>query len=178
MAEPVGILPIDGTYIFTMSATLAPPTPGFRPRLALPKHLGWGFYVVALLLLLASASLAYYWFIYRPAHTVAVSTLQTAAVRQGDLVLSAVGTGTLTAPEEQLGFSAASEMTVTGVHVKAGDLVQAGDLLAEVNSRQVQSDYDAARRAYTDLTSATGVASAQRAIADAQAALDSAEVST
>ena len=95
-------------------------------------------------------------------------------VRQGDLVLSATGTGTLTAPEQQLGFSAGGEMTVTGVYVKAGDLVQAGDLLAEVNSRQVQSDYENARRAYNELTSATGVAAAQRAIADAQSALDSA----
>ncbi len=132
------------------------------------------FYWIAPVILLAAAGLVYYWRTNAASQATAESTMQTATVRQGDLTISATGTGTLTAPKEELGFAAGGEMTVTGVYVKAGDLVQAGDLMAEVNSQKAQLDYAEAKRKYLDLTSTTAIAAAERAIADAQAGVDSA----
>jgi HlyD family secretion protein len=126
--------------------------------------------------LLAGAALAYYNLVYAPAHTARVSTLQTATARQGELDLSAAGTGTLTAPEDDLGFTAGGGMTVTGVYVKVGDLVNEGDLLAQVDSQQAQLNYEQAKQKYDDLTSATAVAAAARAVANVQSNVQSAKL--
>ena len=148
--------------------------PGIKfPLLKGPRKLLYG---IPLLLVLLGAALAYYNLVYIPAHTAQTSNLQTAAVRQGELTISATGTGTLTAPEEELGFTAGGEMTVTGVYVKVGDLVQAGDLLAKVDSKQAQANYEEARLKYEDLTSPAAVAAAERAIADAEAGVQSAKL--
>jgi RND family efflux transporter MFP subunit len=99
---------------------------------------------------------------------------QTAAVRQGDLIISASGTGTLVASDErELAFSVSGQ--VTGVFVQPGDYVEAGMLLAQIDSQQAQTDYSQAKHAYQELTSAAGIASAQEAVAQAQADLMSAK---
>jgi RND family efflux transporter MFP subunit len=134
---------------------------------------GKWFYIALLGLLLAGASIAWYLAVYTPAQAVTESALQTAAVRQGELTLTATGSGTLTAPEEQLGFSDNGDMQVAGVYVNAGDLVQKGDVLAEVDSAQAQTDFDSARQNYLDLTGSSAIAAAAQALADAQAALQS-----
>ena len=94
--------------------------------------------------------------------------LQTAVVRRGDLVISATGSGTLTAPEKDLGFTGSGDMRVTAVNVKAGDLVQQGEVLAQVDSTQTKQDYEEAQRAYAELTSISAQAAALRTVADAQ----------
>lgn len=134
------------------------------------------FYWLAFALILIGAAIAYYRLVYAPAHTTQTSNMQTADVRQGELTLSAVGSGTLTAPEEELGFTDSGEMTVTGVYVNVGDLVNAGDLLAEVDSKQAKLSYEEAKQKYDELTSPAGIAAAERAIADAQASVQSAKL--
>ncbi len=102
------------------------------------------------------------------------STYQTATVRQGELVISASGTGTLvTSDERELAFSARGQ--ITGVFVKPGDYVEAGTLLAQIDSQQAQTDYSQAKHVYQELTSTAGIASAQEAVAQAQADLMSAK---
>jgi len=97
-------------------------------------------------------------------------TYQTATVRQGELVISASGTGTLVASDErELAFSVNGR--VTGVFVKPGDYVEEGTLLAQIYNQQAQTDYSQAKHAYQELTSAAGIASAQEAVAQAQADL-------
>ncbi len=103
------------------------------------------------------------------------AALQTAVVRRGDLVISATGSGTLTAPEKDLGFAGSGDMRVTAVNVKTGDLVQQGDVLAEVDSTQARQDYEEAQRAYAELTSISAQASALREVADAQTQLQRAK---
>jgi HlyD family secretion protein len=154
-----------------MLATLTLKLEQRLPFLKGPRKIAYG---IALILVLGGAGIAYDVLVYKPAQVPAESTLQTAVVRQGDLTISATGSGTLTAPEETLGFTGSGDLTVTGVYVKAGDLVRAGDLLADVDSRQTQLNYADAKRAYLDLTSPAAVARAQRAMANAQASLDSA----
>jgi HlyD family secretion protein len=131
------------------------------------------FLWVALAVLLVSAgSFTYYKLVYQPQAASQTSVMQTATARRGDLIISASGTGTLTANETELSFTASGE--VTRVLVKAGDQVEAGELLAEVDSQEAQINYAEARHVYEDLTSVAAIASAQVAAAQAHADLDSA----
>ncbi len=146
-----------------------------RSRFPILRPPGKWFYITTLALALLGAGVAWYLLAYVPAHAAKESTLQTASVRQGELTVSATGSGTLTAPQAQLGFTANGNLNVTGVYVKAGDLVQAGELLAEVDSASAQQDYDDARQKYEQLTGASAIADAARSQAEAQQALQSAE---
>ncbi len=152
----------------------ASPT-AIRSRLPILGRPGKWFFLEAVALAIVGAGAAWYFLSYVPAHAATESTLQTASVRQGELTLSATGSGTLTAPQEQLGFTANGDLKVTAVSVKAGDLVQAGDLLAEVDSQSAQQEYGDARQKYEQLTGASALADAARAQADAQQALQSAQ---
>ncbi len=104
------------------------------------------------------------------------AALQTAVVRRGDLVISATGSGTLTAPEKDLGFAGSGDMRVTAVNVRTGDLVQQGDVLAEVDSTQARQDYEEAQQRVrgTDVDQ-QAQASALREVADAQTQLQRAK---
>jgi HlyD family secretion protein len=99
---------------------------------------------------------------------------QTATVRQGNLVISASGTGTLAVSDEvDLAFTTNGQ--VTGVFVKPGDHVEAGTLLAQVDDQEAQTKYTQAKQAYQELTSAAAIASAQQQVVQAQTDLRSAQ---
>ncbi len=99
--------------------------------------------------------------------------LQTAVVRQGDLIIYASGTGTLIA-QNQVDLAFATGGQVKDIKVAVGDQVKAGDLLAEVNDTDAQIKLTQAKRSLMELTSPAAIASAQEAIAAAQTSLDSA----
>lgn len=102
-------------------------------------------------------------------------TLQTAVVRRGTLILSASGAGTLApADEKDLSFAASGE--VTGVFVKPGDQVKAGDLLAEMDSSAARRAYAEAKQKYEDLTSPAAIVAAQNAAAQAESDLNAARL--
>ncbi|MCX6072391.1 MAG: efflux RND transporter periplasmic adaptor subunit, partial [Chloroflexi bacterium] len=112
------------------------------------------------------------------------STLQTAIVRTGSLILSASGSGTLIAGNSvELGFG--TEGTVLAVNVKAGDVVAAGDTLAEQADRgsleaavaQAKLDLSTAEDALQTLKDQgpLALAQAQLALANAQDTLAEAE---
>lgn len=131
---------------------------------------------LGIILLLAIASGSVYFIRARQTATAASadSTPPTTTVRQGNLVISASGSGTLVASDEkELAF--AIDGQVTGVFVEPGDQVEAGTLLAQIDDQQAQADYDSAKRAYQDLTSAAGIAAAQEQVAQAQSKLMSAK---
>lgn len=95
------------------------------------------------------------------------SSLQTATVTRGEMTLSASGTGMLSVEDKkELAFTMSGE--VLAVYVQPGDAVQAGELLAEVDSTEAQAEYDSAKRAYMELTSPAAIASALDALAQAQ----------
>jgi RND family efflux transporter MFP subunit len=131
------------------------------------KKVTWGI-IITLLLLTAAGGFAYYKLVYVPSQTTTTTaTLQTTTVRQGDLVIYASGTGTLTsANETDLAFDTGGRMTELLVAV--GDKVEAGDLLAKVDDSSAQIAYTQAKRAYAELTSPSAIATAQIAVADAQ----------
>ncbi len=95
------------------------------------------------------------------------SQIQTAAVRRGDLVVSASGSGTLIANSDAtFGFDINGQ--VTAVNVKVGDQVQAGQVLAQLDSTLLQMKYDEAEQALQELYSASSIAAIQKEIATAQ----------
>jgi HlyD family secretion protein len=141
----------------------------FGPKL--PKRTRW--IIGSLLLIAIAGGFAYYKLVYLPSLTSSTPTMQTSMVRQGNLVISASGTGTLVSKDEvDLAFEATGK--VTEVNVKVGDQVKAGDLLAKVDETDLRLQYTQAKRALDELTSASAIADAQAGVATAQADLGSA----
>jgi HlyD family secretion protein len=127
----------------------------------------------AVIVLAIAGAFAYYRLVYLPAQTAAEPALQTSVVRQGSLVISASGTGTLISKNEvNLAFRTAGE--VTDVYVKVGDQVKEGDVLAKLDDTDLKVKYAQAKRALQDLTSPSAVAEAKAGIATAESDLTSA----
>lgn len=106
--------------------------------------------------------------ISRPAQTVTTaSELKTAVARQGDLVIYASGSGTLIAQSEtNFGFNTSGQ--VTKLNVKVGEVVDAGQALAELDNTSATLNYQKAQRALNELTSPAAIATAQDAVATAE----------
>jgi multidrug efflux pump subunit AcrA (membrane-fusion protein) len=108
------------------------------------------------LVIVVGGGYAYYGLVLQPAQKTNEPELRTSTARQGDLVILASGTGTLTAAEEiALGFG--TNGVIAELHVQVGDEVEAGDILA------VQGDREQLEAA---------VAADQIAVMEAQSALD------
>ena len=131
--------------------------------------------LLVLLVVAGAGGYAYYVKVYLPSQTTTTTnTLQTATVRQGDLVIYASGTGTLVASDEvSLAFKTGGE--VTELNVAVGDTVNAGDTLAMVDSTDAQVAYTQAKRSLNELTSLSAIANAQTAVATAMTDLSDAQ---
>jgi multidrug efflux pump subunit AcrA (membrane-fusion protein) len=139
---------------------------GFK-KLSLFQKILW-ISVIALIIL-GGSGFAYYRLAYLPAQTAASTgtQIQTAVIRQGDLVIYASGSGTLIAQSSaSFGFETSGQ--VTKVNVQVGDVVEAGQVLAELNSDSATLAYQQAKRALDELTSPAAIATAQQAVATAQ----------
>jgi len=91
--------------------------------------------VGAILILVVGSGFAYYNFAYLPTQSADEPEIQTATVRQGDLVIYASGSGVLIAGDEiELGFG--TNGPVAEIHVQPGDQVVAGDVLAVQGERE------------------------------------------
>jgi len=150
-------------------------TTGLAGKLsALRKHPGRAVLLAIVLLLAMAGGSTYSIRTQQAAATTAEPASQTATVRQGSLVISASGTGTLAVSDEiELSFSTGGQ--VTGIFVKPGNYVEAGALLAEIDTQEAQINYSQAKQTYQELTSDTAIASARQQAAQAQADLMSAK---
>jgi HlyD family secretion protein len=138
------------------------------------KHPRWAILLMLLVLLVGTGGWVYSVRARQAAGESAASAPQTATVRQGNLIISASGTGTLAVSNEiELGFTTAGQ--VTDIFVKPGDHVEAGTLLAQVDDQGAQINYAQAKQAYQELTSAAAIATAQQQVAQANADLMSAK---
>ena len=145
-------------------------------------------WIALLVVMLAGAGGCYYYFFYSRARAQSsssqTSTLQTARVRRGDLVLSATGAGTVVAADEmELGFSSGG--LLTEVNVQVGEQVKKGDVLARIDDldarrtlasaelqvSKAQLELDTARQSHAELLEKPSEAD----LAEAQAAVKSAE---
>ncbi len=97
----------------------------------------------------------------------------TSIVRRGTITLSAIGTGTLQpANQVQLGFGGNTSGKLVTLNVKVGDQVKAGQLLAEIDNSQQKINYQQAQQSYLSLSSPAEIATAEQALATAQATLN------
>ncbi len=137
------------------------------------KKLFWTIFIV--LLLGAAGTYGYFTWFAPAADTAAAAaeTVQTARVRQGDLILYATGTGTLVpAAEATFGFQVSGQ--VAEILVGVGDKVEAGQVLAKLDDTDALSSLASAQRDLLELTSPVAVATARQGIVQAEDALDSA----
>jgi HlyD family secretion protein len=141
--------------------------PAFLSRLS--RRTTW--IIASAVVLVGAGGFAYYKMIYQPAQSPSQPALQTTTVRQGNLIISASGTGTLV-PANQVTFGFGTSGQVTKLSVAVGDQVQAGQVLAELDSTSQQVQYKQAQRALADLTSPYAIATAEQALATAQAQVD------
>ena len=123
--------------------------------------------VIISILVLAAGGFGYYQIFYLPGQTASTTEetqMQTALIRTGDLKVYASGAGELIpADEAYLSFPVNAE--VTAVNVTAGDYVEEGDVLAVIDSEELNDAYAQALREFNELVSAVSIAEAKQAVA-------------
>lgn len=131
---------------------------------------------VSLIVIVAGGGYAYYRSMLAPDEASDEPSIQTATVRQGDLIILASGSGELiTSSEVDLGFGVAGP--IAELHVQVGDEVTTGDVLAVQGDKDqleaaVASDQLAvnnAERALQDLYDNSDLVAAQAMLALAEA---------
>jgi RND family efflux transporter MFP subunit len=138
-------------------------------------------FAIALIVLTLASVGGYYYYTnaYAQSKETVQETVKTTRVRQGNLVISASGSGTLIAAEDvSLGF--ASGGILAEVRVKVGDHANAGDILArldDLNARQalIAAQLQAAQ-AKDSLSRELDPQAAEREMALAQVKLDQAQL--
>jgi HlyD family secretion protein len=133
-------------------------------------------WLIALLVIAAAGGTAYYFLIYQKQQTTTTTqtTMQTAAATTGNIVISTTGTGTLIPrAEASFGFQASGQ--ITKMNVKVNDVVQAGQVLAELDNSAIQLQISQAEHALAELTSASSIAAAGQTVATAMQTLKTAQ---
>ncbi|MBN2116014.1 MAG: efflux RND transporter periplasmic adaptor subunit [Anaerolineales bacterium] len=102
----------------------------------------------------------------------AETALETSTIGTGDIVLYATGLGTLANEEVSFGFRNTGK--VSEVLVSLGDQVEAGQVLARLESQWLELKYKQAKANYAALSSASEIAAAKQAVADARQSFDTA----
>jgi RND family efflux transporter MFP subunit len=139
-----------------------------KPATSLPGKKGKViFWITVILALLSTAGWYYYSQVNASTQTADRTQAQTEVVQRGDLTVSASGTGTLIAQTDaSFGFEASGQ--VTGIYVKIGDQVEAGQILAEQDDTLAQMNYVEAQQTLRELYSAASIATVQQEIGTAQ----------
>ncbi len=126
------------------------------------------FWIILIVVMLAGGG-GYGYYKWRQTQTsgTQTQTLQTATVRQGDLIIRASGTGTLIAvTESDLVFGVSGKLK--SLQVEVGDKVEAGQLLAELDDSTQETAVAQAKQNLLELTSPAAIASAQQSVAQYQ----------
>ena len=132
-----------------------------------------GVIIFALVIIAGGGYYVYRQFIYKAPVQAAAETLQTTTARQGDLELSASGTGSyVAAATASIGFDTSGQ--IVEMNAAIGDKVEKGQVLARLDSTSAQIAYDQAQRTLLNLTSPSAIATAENAVATAETALVSA----
>lgn len=101
--------------------------------------------------------------------------VQTTLVRQGDIVISATGAGTVI-PAEEVALSFATGGTLTEVMVNVGDEVQVGDALARIDESNAQQAVANAGLQLAQASLQTDPQAVERSISLSQISVEQAEI--
>lgn len=142
----------------------------FFTRMRVLPRTGRWLILIIVLAAVAAGGLYYYRGVSQSTQTTitaAKSELKTAVARQGDLIIYASGSGTLIAQSETtFGFNTSGQ--VTKLNVGVGDVVETGQVLAELDNTSATLNYQKAQRALNELTSPAAIATARDAVATAE----------
>lgn len=128
---------------------------------------GKWIWIVTILVILTTAGWYYYSKSNLSSQVTNNSQWQTAIVRQGNLIVSATGSGTLiTGTDATFGFKTSGQ--VTQVNVKVGDQVEAGQVLAQLDDTLAQMKYVEAEQNLREFYSAASIAAIQKEVATAK----------
>lgn len=121
----------------------------------------------AAVVLVGAGAFSYYNYSQSQVEEAESPEIQTATVRQGDILVSGTGTGTLVpAKEVELGFRGSGQ--VTNIYVSVGDVVEEGQLLAELDVTLEQIQLKEAQRNYSEMFTPSAVAVAEEALLQAE----------
>ena len=95
------------------------------------------------------------------------NVIETSTVDTGDVILSATGLGTLI-PSEEVSFGFQRSGEVSEILVSLGDQVQAGQVLARLQSGTLALKYEQAEANLEALSSPAAIASARQAVLEAE----------
>jgi HlyD family secretion protein len=101
-------------------------------------------------------------------------TIQTSTIGTGNIILSATGLGTLI-PADEVSFGFKQSGQVSEVLVGLGEKVEAGQVLARLDSTTLELQYKQAEGNVAVLSSPAEIASAEQAVQDAKASLTTAK---
>jgi HlyD family secretion protein len=121
------------------------------------------FFWIGIVVLLILGGAGYYLYATRfaaAAEPVANNDVQTAVARQGDLVITATGTGSIV-PSKQIALGFDESGTLVELNVKEGDKIKQGDVLARMQTKN------------TAETIASQISAAELSVVKAQSDLDS-----
>lgn len=144
----------------------------------------WILIVLVLALVVIGAGAFYFWQQSNAQRASATATRQTGTLSRGELSANVSGAGNITAPQQAALSFGVSGVPVTAVHVKIGDAVKKGDVLAEADATELaaqlklaQVNFQSAQAKLADLqkpATREDIAIAESQIKGAQASYDSA----
>lgn len=102
------------------------------------------------------------------------NVIQTSTISTGNIILSATGLGTLI-PNNEVSFGFKEEGQVSKVLASLGEKVEAGQVLARLDSTTLELQYKQAEGNVAALASPAEIASAEQSVADAKASLATAK---
>jgi RND family efflux transporter, MFP subunit len=114
-------------------------------------------------------------YVYKTKQSVNKETvIQTSTIGTGNIILSATGLGTLI-PGQEVSFGFKEEGQVSEVLATLGEKVEAGQVLARLDSKTLELQYKQAEGNVAVLSSPAEIASAEQAVQDAKASLATAK---
>lgn len=127
-----------------------------------------------IILIMALSGSGYYYYAKLQASKNSKAIVETSTITTGDIVLSATGPGTLISNQE-VSFGFRNSGQISEVLVKLGDKVEAGQVLAKLESTTLNLEYQQAEASLAALSSPSGIATAKQAVEDAKTSLATAK---
>ncbi len=94
--------------------------------------------LIGILILLATSGFAYYKLVYQPAQVEPEQAYNTTKVRTGDISITASGVGSIL-PSQKVTIGFPINGSLSEINVKLGDVVSAGQVIARVDSLDIQA---------------------------------------
>src|SRR5512142_1716003 len=117
----------------------------------------WLIAGIVILVVAGGAAIYYVRSTKASATTTEVKPVQTSTAFRGNIVLYASGTGTL-APANTASFGFGTSGQITGLDVKIGDTVKAGQVIGQLDNAEAEAAYKQAKRTLDDLTTPAAIA--------------------